>query len=316
MTMPRLPKVAVMGAGAVGGYYGGMLALAGAPVTLIGRPAHVDAVKRDGLAIVRADRRDVARVDASTDASAVAGADVALVCVKSPDTRDAAEAMKPHLRADAVVVSLQNGVANADALAEVLDQVVLASVVWVGTSMEGPGVVRHHGRGTLELGVTRACASRPGARERARDVAAMFERAGVGCPVVDDIEATLWSKLIVNCALNAVSALGRARYGRMAAEPAIHEMIDTVVHETVAVARASGVALDADAMIASVWRTVGAMPAQYSSTAQDILRGKPTEIDMLNGYVARRGRELGVATPVNRALHALVKLREAGDDFA
>lgn len=252
-----------MGAGAVGGYFGGMLALSGVPVTLIGRPRHVDAIQRDGLVIERADRRDVVRVDAATEAAAVRSADVVLVCVKSPDTREAAVAMKPHLRDDAVVVSLQNGIGNADAIAEVLDHVVLASVVWVGTAMEGPGVVRHHGRGTLELGVTRACADRPAATERARDVAAMFERAGVRCPVVDDIEATLWSKLIVNCALNAVSALGRARYGRMAAEPTIHAMIDAVVRETVAVACASGVALDTDTMIASLWRTVDTMPSQH-----------------------------------------------------
>lgn len=304
-----------MGAGAVGGFYGGMLALAGAPVTLIGRASHVDAVRRSGLAIARADRRDVVRVEAATDASAVATADVVLVCVKSPDTRQAAEVMRPHLRDDAVVVSLQNGVANADTIAEVVDQVVLASVVWVGTWMEGPGVVRHAGRGTLELGVTRACAKRPGAQERARDVAAMFERAGVRCPVVDDIEAALWSKLVINCAFNAVSALGRSRYGRMEAEPSVRELMEAAVHETVAVARASGIELDEREMIASMWRTAGSMPAQYSSTAQDILRGKPTEIDMLNGYVARRGDELGIPTPVNRTLHALVKLREAGDDF-
>lgn len=316
VTSPRLPAVAVVGAGAVGGFYGGMLALSGAPVTLVGRAQHVDAIRRDGLVIARSDRRDVVLVTAATDVSAIAEADVVLVCVKSPDTPEAAAAMKPYLRADAVVVSLQNGVANADTIAAVVDQVVLASVVWVGTWMEAPGVVRHAGRGTLELGVTRACANRPRAQERARDVAALFERAGVHCPVVDDIEAALWSKLVINCAFNAVSALGRSRYGRMEAEPAIRDLMETAVRETVAVARASGVALDEREMIASMWRTAGSMPAQYSSTAQDILRGKPTEIDMLNGYVARRGEELGIPAPVNRALHALVKLREAGDDFA
>lgn len=310
------PRVAVMGAGAVGGYYGGMLALAGVPVTMIGRASHVDAIRRDGLAILRSDRRDVARVEASTDASAVADADVVLVCVKSPDTRDAALSMRPHLRADAVLVSLQNGVANADVLADVLDQVVLASVVWVGTSMEGPGVVRHNGRGDLELGVARSGAGRAHAARRAREVAAAFERAGVPCPVSDDIDAALWRKLITNCTFNAISALGRARYGRMAAEPAIRELMETVIREVLAVARAGGITIDEAAMIASVWRTAGAMESQHSSTAQDILRGKRTEIDMLNGYVATRGDELGVPAPVNRTLHALVRLREAGDDFA
>ena len=315
MTQTQWPAVAVMGAGAVGCYYGGMLALAGMPVTLIGRAPHVAALKRNGLVIERSDRRDVVQVNATTDVQAVSAAKVVLVCVKSPDTRSAAAAMKPHLRADSVVVSLQNGVENAQWIAEVIDPVVLAAVVWVGAYMEGPGIVRHAGRGDLELGVTRACANRPAAAARVQEVAAMFEQAGVKCPVAPDIEAALWTKLIVNCAFNAVSALGRARYGRMAREPATRALMAAAVREALAVAHASGVGLDEEDMLARVWRTAEALSSQYSSTAQDILRGKPTEIDMLNGYVARRAGALGVDAPVNRALHALVKLREAGDDL-
>lgn len=305
-----------MGAGAVGCYYGGMLAQAGIPVTLIGRAQHVEAIRRNGLVIERGDRREVMRLEASTDVADVHNSDVVLVCVKSPDTTTAATALKPHLRADAVVVSLQNGVENAQWLADALEQVVLAAVVWVGAYMNGPGIVRHAGRGDLQLGVARASRDRAGAAARVRDVAAMFERAGVACPVAADIEAALWSKLIVNCAFNAISAVGRARYGRMARDPATRGLMESAVREALAVARASGVMLDDDAMLASVWRTAEALPTQYSSTAQDILRGKPTEIDMLNGLVARRAAELGIDAPVNRALHALVKLREAGDDLA
>jgi 2-dehydropantoate 2-reductase len=310
------PKVAVMGAGAVGCYYGGMLALAGVPVTLIGRPSHVDVFARDGLTIVRADRRDVVRVDASTEASAVADADVVLVCVKSPDTVAASVAMKPHLRDGAVVVSLQNGVGNADAILEVLDQAVLAAAVWVGAYMEGPGVVRHTGRGELIVGVTRAGSTRPTASMHATRVASMFAAAHVACSVVDDVEKVLWHKLAINTAFNAVSALGRSRYGRMAGDAATRDVMTAAVRETVAVARASAVDLDEAEALAAVWRTAEAMSMQYSSTAQDILRGKPTEIDMLNGYVAERGKALGIDTPVNRTLHALVRLREAGDDLA
>src|SRR6478609_9662210 len=151
------PHVAVMGAGAVGCYYGGMLALAGAPVTLIGRASHVEAMLRDGLVIERTGRRDVVKVSAATDPGAVAAADVVLLCVKSPDTRAAAVSMRPHLRPDAVVITLQNGVENAAWAAQELQQLILASVVWVGAYMEGPGVVRHTGRGDLDLGVPRAC---------------------------------------------------------------------------------------------------------------------------------------------------------------
>jgi len=315
MTLDAHPRVAVMGAGAVGGFFGGMLALAGVPVTLVGRAQHVDAVKRNGLVIERESHNDVVQVDATTDLAAVRDADIVLVCVKSPDTAAAAAAIKPFLRTDSVVVSLQNGVENAQTIAHNIDQVVLAAVVWVGAYMNGPGIVRHAGAGHLVLGVPRASAGRHDAAARAQQVAAMFERAGVPCPVAADIEVALWSKLTVNCAFNAISALGRARYGRMAREGATRGIMEAAVREAVAVAQASGVALDEAAMLASVWRTAEALPSQYSSTAQDILRGKPTEIDMLNGFVARRAEALGLAAPVNRALHALVKLREAGDDF-
>ncbi|MCC7041797.1 MAG: 2-dehydropantoate 2-reductase [Burkholderiales bacterium] len=309
------PRIAVFGAGAVGGYYGGMLALAGAPVTLIGRAQHVAAIERDGLVIERAERREVIAVRASTQPEAVADADVVLLCVKSPDTRAAAASLRPHLQRDAIVVSLQNGVENAAWAATEVDQLVLAAVVWVGAYMAGPGVVRHTGRGDLDLGVPRACAAYPEAAARAQAVATMFERAGVKCPVSADIEAALWSKLTINCAFNAISALGRARYGRMAATPLVRDLMEDLVHETLAVARADGVHLDDAAMIATTWHVAKQMAAQYSSTAQDVLRGKPTEIDMLNGYVAERAQALGLAAPLSRTLHALVKLREAGDDL-
>lgn len=311
-----LPRVAVMGAGGVGCYYGGMLARAGVPVTFIGRAGHVDAIRRDGLVIEFADgRREVVRADASTDAAAVRDADVVLLCVKSPDTTGVCGSMLPLLSNAAAVVTLQNGVDNAARAAQVLPGVVLASVVYVGVYMAGPGIVRHTGRGDLVLGVPRESKGRAGAGDACKRSAALFERAGVACPVADDIEAALWTKLVVNCAFNAISAIGRSRYERMAREPAVRDVMEAATRECVAVARADSVMLDEAKMIAAVWNVAGAMGQQYSSTAQDVLRGKPTEIDSLNGYVVRRGEALGVATPVNRTLHALVKLREAGDDL-
>jgi 2-dehydropantoate 2-reductase len=309
-------KVAVLGAGAVGCFYGGMLARAGVPVTLIGRAAHVESIRRDGLAIEWADRRETIRVDASTDVAAVHDADLVLVCVKSPDTGAAARSLAPHLAADAVVASLQNGVDNAERLRAVLTQPVLAAVVYVGAYMDGPGIVRHTGRGDLVLGTSRADATRPGIGSRLAAVAALFEAAGIACPLSDDIDAALWTKLVINCAFNAISALGRARYGRMAQEPGIRALMEGTVRESVAVARAAGVALDERKLVDAVWGVADALAQQYSSTAQDILRGKRTEIDALNGFVAERGAALGVDTPINRTLHALVRLREAGDDLA
>jgi 2-dehydropantoate 2-reductase len=176
--------------------------------------------------------------------------------------------------------------------------------------MDGPGRVRHTGRGDLVIGVPRALAARGDGEGDLCALAAMFEAADIACPIEIDIERALWTKLTINCAFNAISALCDSPYGRMAASAPIRGAMEAVVREAVAVARAAGVAIDADALVAATWRVAAAMPDQYSSTAQDIQRGKATEIDALNGFVASRGTELGVGVPVNAALHALVKLRE------
>ncbi|MDQ2804713.1 MAG: 2-dehydropantoate 2-reductase, partial [Pseudomonadota bacterium] len=145
-------RVAVVGAGAVGGFFGAMLARAGHPVVLVARPAHVRAIERDGLRLERAGSVESIRVDASVDLAAVRGADLILFCVKSTDTDSAAAAMAPHLDAGALVLSLQNGVENAAVIARHVACVVVPAVVYVATSMGGPGVVRHHGRGDLVIG--------------------------------------------------------------------------------------------------------------------------------------------------------------------
>jgi len=307
MTANPWPKVAVLGAGAVGCYFGGMLARAGAPVTLIGRPAHVAAFQLEGLLLDTLQFKARVPVDASTDASAVAGAALVLVCVKSGDTDAAAKSVAPHLAPGATIVSLQNGVDNAARMRQLVDAEVLAAVVYVGCQMAGPGHVRHTGRGDLVIG------GRAGADEgarRAASVAAVFERAGVPCKVSSNVDGELWTKLIINCAYNAACALSRLQYGPMVASAWARELMAQVVDEAVTVARAEGVALDTDGLLERVLSIGAAMPAQLSSTAQDIGLGKATEIDALNGYVARRGAELGVPTPVNRTLYALVKLRE------
>lgn len=305
----------MLGAGAVGCYFGGMLARAGAPVVLIGRALHVDAIERNGLVIEWAERRENVRVAATTRVEAAANADLVLVCVKSTDTLAAARDLARHVPPGARVVSLQNGVDNADKLRDNLDRAVFAAVVYVGTSMNGAGIVRHAGRGDLVLGAERRTSLRSDARSGRDAVAQAFSRAGVPCAVTDDIEAALWTKLVINCAFNAVSALGRSRYGRMATLAPIRDVMTRAVSEAVAVATTKGVALDEAALHEEVRRVAQALAGQHSSTAQDIARGKATEIDALNGFVVAQADALGLDAPVNRTLHALVKLREGGDDL-
>jgi 2-dehydropantoate 2-reductase len=305
------PRIAVLGAGAVGGFYGGMLARAGAQVTLIGRPAQAEAIGRDGLVVHWVDRSETLRVGAAADPAAAAGADVVLVCVKSPDTEAAAHALQPHLGPDTAVLSLQNGIDNGRRLRTVLPQPVFATVVYVGAVNVAPGVVRHTGRGDLVLGpLAQDLARDPTLLDRARSLAAMFEAAGIPCVVSATIEADLWRKLTINCVYNALSALGQADYGRILAHGPARALIPRIVAECVAVAQADGIALDGPALLAAALGVGEALRTQVSSTAQDVQRGRRTEIDALNGYVAERAEVLGVPAPVNRTLHALVRLRE------
>lgn len=304
MTTPGTPlTVAVLGAGAVGCYYGGMLARAGHAVTLIGRPQHVQVFAAQGLRMQTLTFDETVPVAASTDASAVAGADVVLFAVKSPDTEAAGEQLRPHLAPDALVLCLQNGVDNAERLRAVLPGAsVAAAVVYVATEMAGPGHLRHHGRGELVI--------EPAARSD--EVAQALVAAGVPTEVSGNVRGALWAKLILNCAYNALSAVGRIAYGQLVQQPGVRDVMRDVVAECRAVAAADGVTLPGDVDLA-VRRIAETMPGQYSSTAQDLMRGKPSEIDFLNGFVVRRGDALGVPTPANRVLWTLVKLVETKD---
>jgi 2-dehydropantoate 2-reductase len=303
------PRVAVVGAGAVGGFFGGMLARAGAEVTLIGRPSHVDAWKRDGLIIDSATVQTTIPVDATTDVGACRDAELVLFSVKTRDTEEAARAMAPHLRSDAIVVSLQNGVDNVERMRAAAGLDPLAAVVYVASTMPAPGRIRHGGRGDLIVGDLPG-RSRPPRAEAVSRVSEWFEAAGVPCRTAANIEADLWAKLITNVALNAISAVVHATYGDIVKVPESREMIRRLVDECLAVAAAARVALPDVDFAATVLQFAEAVGAVYSSTAQDLERGRLTEIDALNGFIVRRGVEHHVGTPVNQALLALVRLRE------
>ncbi|MFT4102260.1 MAG: 2-dehydropantoate 2-reductase [Burkholderiaceae bacterium] len=308
---PRWPRIAVHGAGAVGCYYGALLAEAGAPVTLIARPERARAIADNGLLFDSAGRQRRIPIAATADPEAVRDARLVLFCVKSQDTEASAALLAPLLTDEAVVVSLQNGVGNAQTLRDAgID--AMASVVYVAASMPAPDHLLHAGRGDLVLGEIGAplpgVARRP---DRVAWVAALCERAGIGCATPPDVRVELWTKLIINCCYNAISALGRARYGQMLALPPVRELMRGVVAECETIARADGIALpDTEALYMMADKVGEAMTQATSSTSQDLERGRSTEIDALNGYISRRGAALGIATPLNNALFALVKLLE------
>ena len=293
-------KTAVLGAGAVGCFYGGMLARAGREVVLVGRPAHVDEIKRNGLRMETLSFDERVHAAATTNPEGIAGADLVLCCVKSTDTAQAATEMAPRLAPDAIVLSLQNGYDNAERLQQALGRPVHPAVVYVATEMAGPGHLRHHGRGELVIGPF----------ERSAEVIAEFALAGVPVTTSDNVAGALWAKLIINCVYNGLSAITQLPYGRIAPGEGIAGVMEDIVAECLAVAQADGVTVPGD-IRATVAGIAQSMATQKSSTAHDVARGRKSEIDHINGYVLRRAAAHGIAAPVNRTVHALVGLLES-----
>jgi 2-dehydropantoate 2-reductase len=304
-------RVAVLGAGAVGSYFGGMLARAGSQVTLIGRPAHVEAIRAGGLFLDAASFQERVAIGASAEVSAARDADVILFCVKTTDTEEAARSLAPHVSAGAIVVSLQNGVDNVGRIRAASGIDVLPAVVYVAAALPEPGHVKHLGRGELVVGELKDGSAPASSRgDRAERITELFTSAKVPCRVSPDISVDQWTKFIMNCAGNAVTAITQTSYAAAGRNLQTREVMSQVIAETVAVARASGVALPEVDFIGMGLKFIESIGYATSSTAQDLARGKRTEIDSLNGYVVRRGKELGIATPASFTLFALVKLLE------
>lgn len=296
-------KIAVMGAGAVGCYYGGMLARAGHEVVLIGRKPLVEAVHAHGLTMDTTRFTEQVAVAADTAPQAVEGAELVLFCVKSDDTVEAGHSIAPYLREDALVLSLQNGVDNAERLSTAIGREAVPAVVYVACGMAGPGQLKHHGRGELVIGPS------PRSQEAAELLAAAEVPTEVSAHVID----ALWAKLVINCAYNALSAITQLPYGRLIRGQGVTTTMRTVFDECTAVATADGIALP-DKLWDQVLAIAENMAGQRSSTAQDLARGKRSEIDHLNGYVMRRAAAHGIAVAVNQTLHTLVRLIEDNRD--
>jgi 2-dehydropantoate 2-reductase len=305
-TETNWPKVAVVGAGAVGGYFGGLLARSGVPVTMIGRAAFAETVRKTGLRLDTMQFQETVHLAASTEISAAAGADYVLLCVKTTDTASVSKDIARYISPSAIVLSLQNGVNNADEIRKASGIEAISTVVYVAASAPAPGTVKHLGRGDLVIGPHSPNVDK---------TAEFFSRAKLPCRVSDNIEGELWTKLVWNCALNAVSGLGRVTYGEIISSEDAKRVVENVVYEVLEVAKKKGIhppgLEDPKAAIEGAFLIGQQMSGTRSSTAQDMARGKRTEIDSLNGYIARLGSELSVPVPVNHTLYTLVKLQEA-----
>ena len=306
--MSKYQKIYVLGAGAVGCYFGGMLARAGQDVTLIGRSERVQAINELGLEMDCKSFQELVYVKASDDLSILKDADLVLLSVKSLDTEKTIQAIASILPSHAVILSLQNGVANVDIAKKWISNPVYAAVVYVATGMLGHRTMKHHGRGELYIGSLQPAQERD--QENLAAISTLFESADVPCSIAQQIKKDMWLKFLVNCSYNAISGIGQITYGEMVRIPEILQQIDHITEEFLAIATAEGVlisaaeAVEANALIAST------MVTQRSSTAQDLARGKKTEIDFLNGYIVELGKKHGIPVPYNESIYALVKMLE------
>ena len=298
--------IAVMGSGGLGGYFGARLAAAGTPVTFIARGDHLEAMRAKGLR-VRSELGDVLvqPVTATNDPAEVGPADCVLFTVKAYDTEPAARAIRPLIGPETGVVTLQNGVESVATLARVLGREhVIGGAAYIPSVIAEPGVIQHTGR------LARLVFGELDGRRSARveGLLAAFTQAGVEARVSDRIEVEIWEKFVPLAAWSGVSAITRCSFGPVRADPDTRAMLLAALEEVIAVVRARGIALSADAIERSRTMLLETAPAGgRASMLEDLERGKPLELPWFSGTVVRLGKELGVPTPTHAFIATALK---------
>ncbi|MDR6520761.1 MULTISPECIES: ketopantoate reductase family protein [Variovorax] len=299
-------KIYFLGAGALGCAIGGTLAAAGSDVTLIDPyQAHVDAINRDGLRMKVGDSERIVRVRAALDAAKLEAPDLLIVLVKSFHTRAAIEGARNIVGPDTAVMSLQNGMGHEEILSEVVGAGhVLAGKTYVGGVMLAAGhvIAGTQGKRTV-IGEIDGRIS-----ERAKAIAAEFERAELPCEVSGNILGAMWDKLLINVATGALSGITGQVYGSLYAVPEIEATAIAAVAEAMTVAEAGGVKLSIKAPRDAWVMAAEGLPYEFkTSMLQSLEKGSITEIDFINGAVVRIGRKYDIPTPVNQTLVAAIK---------
>ena len=300
-------KIGIIGTGGVGGYFGARLAIAGNEVTFIARGKHLEAIQNNGLMVksIKGNMK-VNPASASNNLSDLADCELIILGIKSWQIREIAPILKQDLNKDTVILPLQNGVLAIDELAEYFDRSqILGGLCMIFSKIESYGVINHLGHepsitfGEIDQSVSYRT-------QRIRD---LFEKSGISCTLTNDIQAALWRKFILIC-LSGLGAISNSGYGLLRESPETRQIIINVMKETVAISKANNINLENDIIEKSL-AVVDAYPAKSkSSLARDVLSGKPSEIEYQNGTVVKLGEELGIETPMNNFIFAMVKLLE------
>lgn len=295
-------KIMVMGTGGVGAYYGGLLAQQGHDVTFIARGAHLQAIRENGLQ-VRSIFGDftVSPAKATDNPAEVGEADLILFCVKTYNTDEAVEAMRPAVGPQTAVLSLQNGVDAVERIGKVVGlEHVIGGATWLSSAVEAPGVVKQVSQFRRvvfgELDGTRS--------ERVQSIFEVLNQTGITVEVSENILKILWTKFVFISAASSLGSLTRLPMGDYRAVPETRGMILRLMHEVEALARAQGIALDDDVVQKSLEFMDNAAPHIKASMQLDVEAGRRTELESMIGVIGRKGRELGVPTPVADFIYA------------
>jgi len=298
-------RIAVVGAGGTGGYFGGLLARAGDDVTFIARGAHLETLRARGLTLESSLAGTfTVPVQATDDPNEVGPVDLVLFCVKTYDTDAAAASVRPLIQPETTLLSLQNGVDNEERIARLSGHPSgVGGVAYVVSAIKAPGLVAQTaGPGKIVLGELGGGES--ARTERLRDA---LQRAGIAAEVHPDIRAVLWQKFLFICAFSGVTALTRLPIGTVLADPATRALFRGTSEEVEAIARAIGIGLPDDCVEQALATASAVEPWGRGSLYGDLAGGRRLELEGLNGEVVRRGGELGIETPLNFAIYAALR---------
>ena len=298
-------RIAIMGTGGVGGYYGGLLSQKGQEVIFVARGAHLQAMRQKGLQVksVHGDFL-VSPIRATDDPLEVGPVDLILFCTKTYHTDIAAQAIKPMIGKDTVVVPLQNGIDAADRLGAFIGREhLLGGVTWLSAAIEGPGVIGQYSQfrrvvlGEFDGKMT----------ARLKTIYEILQKTGITVEMSDDILKVLWSKFVFISSASALGSLTRVTIGTYRQVPETRAVLTEALQEVVALAQARGVRLDGDLVAKTLEFIDNASPGMKTSMQRDVESGRPSELESMIGVVPRLGRQAGVSTPVMRLAYAVLK---------
>ena len=295
-------KISIAGPGAVGGYYGALLARAGMDVKFLGRGRHLDVMKEKGL-IVKSYKGDFhISPFASDDPAEIGPCDLILFCVKSFDSADMARFIKPMVGPSTIILSLQNGVENEEILGGILGaDKILAGVAFIGSRIEKPGEIVHTASGNITFGEPDG-----GSSDRTKELEGIFNSAGIKAKLSGDIRKVMWQKMVWNCGFNAITALTGCSAAEVLLLKETREIVRKTMEEVIAVASALGIKLSEELPERTIAHTEKQGEIRTSMLV-DIEKRQKMEIDGLNGVICRKGEEKGVPTPTNDVLYGMIK---------